>query len=176
MRPRDKARHPCELCQAWNRGVLNYSLFRCPGHIRSPLHELVHSLAVSGGVSEIRDAQHQPRHRHRYGECEAIAWPPATHPRHPLAAVPASLRQWGGVRPHIKGRWKSFMHVMIHCLLLLALACSVLATADAQSPTFDRQDRDYRPLQVIPLFFHLSRATKHLIASRLSLVSKHTQV
>ncbi|WKX88928.1 hypothetical protein Q1695_008513 [Nippostrongylus brasiliensis] len=36
---------------------------------------------------------------------------------------------------------------MIHCLLVLALACSVLASADAQSPTFDRQDRDYRPLQ-----------------------------
>ncbi|KAK6729309.1 hypothetical protein RB195_006390 [Necator americanus] len=36
---------------------------------------------------------------------------------------------------------------MIHCLLLLALVCTVLATADAQSQTFDRQDRDYRPLQ-----------------------------
>ncbi|VDO23009.1 unnamed protein product [Haemonchus placei] len=36
---------------------------------------------------------------------------------------------------------------MIHYLLLLALACSVLATADAQSPTFEREDRDYRPLQ-----------------------------
>ncbi|KAK5966918.1 hypothetical protein GCK32_004644 [Trichostrongylus colubriformis] len=37
---------------------------------------------------------------------------------------------------------------MIHYLLLLALACSVVASADAQSPdTFDRQDRDYRPLQ-----------------------------
>ncbi|CAJ0592938.1 unnamed protein product [Cylicocyclus nassatus] len=36
---------------------------------------------------------------------------------------------------------------MIHCLLLFALVCTVLSTADAQSPTFDRQDRDYRPLQ-----------------------------
>ncbi|KJH52938.1 hypothetical protein DICVIV_00807 [Dictyocaulus viviparus] len=38
---------------------------------------------------------------------------------------------------------------MILYLLLLALACSVLASADAQSPTFDRQDRDYRPLQKV---------------------------
>ncbi|VDO98643.1 unnamed protein product [Heligmosomoides polygyrus] len=67
---------------------------------------------------------------------------------------------WGGVRPHIKGRWKSFMHVMIHCLLLLALACSVLATADAQSPTFDRQDRDYRPLQILEL--HLLSGTFYI--------------
>ncbi|KAJ1346296.1 hypothetical protein KIN20_001055 [Parelaphostrongylus tenuis] len=36
---------------------------------------------------------------------------------------------------------------MILSLFLLALACSVLASSDAQSPTFDRQDRDYRPLQ-----------------------------
>ncbi|ETN81865.1 hypothetical protein NECAME_00215 [Necator americanus] len=44
---------------------------------------------------------------------------------------------------------------MIHCLLLLALVCTVLATADAQSQTFDRQDRDYRPLQADPPCFSL---------------------
>ncbi|VDM57045.1 unnamed protein product [Angiostrongylus costaricensis] len=41
---------------------------------------------------------------------------------------------------------------MILSVFLLALACSVLASTDAQSPTFDRQDRDYRPLQPTPAY------------------------